>query len=295
MKTYKTTIGEHGFEGVLYTGDAPASQVMIVNLTFGGGSPMVKGLAKWLIGEKTDALGLTIQGTKATGKDQSQIPLEYISSAIIYLKEKGYERIGIMGLSLGASMALTAAAKMQELSLVMTMSAFDRVFEGVLGTGTQYPSGHSSFTWQGEDVPYQPFHLTKDEYIQLMKDAKKAHGEMYGRDLWENALKVEANEDALIPVEDIKGRIVMFGAETDTCWDTAGAAKRICARVKTDIVTYTYPHATHFILPECVPMINVMSRVAFNEYKTHKSECQAARRDVQDVMERELRSWSGSN
>jgi len=39
-----------------------------------------------------------------------------------------------------------------DLPLVISLSGFDRVFEGVLGMGTQYPSGHSSFTWRGQTV-----------------------------------------------------------------------------------------------------------------------------------------------
>jgi len=296
MRTEKTTIAENGFEGAWYTDDTPKKRCLIVNITFGGDSMFVKSIAKWLIANDCDALGLTISGSKQTGKNQSEIPIEYVASAVKFLQTKGYEKIGIMGLSLGASMSLLAAALIPDLSLVISLSGFDRVFEGVLGMGTQYPSGHSSFTWKGEEVPFQPFYLSKDEYITAMKKAKEEHGETYGRMLWEDSLKKKVNEDAVIPVENINGSILMLGSATDTCWDTAGAAERIAARLKekgsgATIRIKTYEHATHFILPDNVPMISFMCRIAFKEWKTHNAECKAARVDVRKKIEAQLREW----
>jgi len=217
MKTETTSIEQEGFEAVLYTRKKPKKRCMIVNIAFGGGSIFVKGMARWLLKNKTDVLGLTVYGSKQTGIDQSEIPLEYIEKAVAWLRARGYEKIGILGLSIGASMAMTAASLMPEdLDLVISLSGFDRVFEGVCGLGTQYPSGHSSFTWRGEEIPYQPFYLTKKEYAKAMKDAKKEHGETYGRMLWEDSIRKEENREALIPVEKIRAPLLMFGAETDS-------------------------------------------------------------------------------
>ena len=296
MKAEKINVTENGFEGVWYTDGERKKRCLIVNITFGGGSMFVKSIAKWLIANDCDALGLTISGSKQTGKNQSEIPVEYVESAVKYLQDKGYEKIGIMGLSLGASMSLLGASLIPDLSLVISLSGFDRVFEGVLGMGTQYPSGHSSFTWRGEEIPFQPFYLSKDEYIAAMKQAKEEHGEAYGRMLWDNSLKKEVNEEAVIPVENIKGSILMIGSATDTCWDTAGAAKRIAAKLKekgleAQIRVKTYEHGTHFILPDNVPFISLMSRIAFKEWKTHNAECKAARADVRKKIEVQLRDW----
>ena len=296
MNAEKTSVAKDGFEGVWYTNGSRKERCLIVNITFGGGSVFVKSIAKWLLANDCDALGLTISGSTQNGKNQSQIPIEYVESAVMYLQEKGYQKVGIMGLSLGASMSLLAAALIPDLSLVVSLSGFDRVFEGVLGMGTQYPSGHSSFTWRGDEVPFQPFYLSKEEYIAAMKRAKEEHGEPYGRMLWENSLQKEVNENAVIPVENIRGSILMLGAVTDSCWDTAGAARRITARLnqkssEAHIRVKTYEHATHFILPDNVPFISLMSRMAFKEWKTHSAECKAARVDVRRQIEAQLREW----
>jgi len=296
MNTEKTTIANHGFEGAWYTDGARKSRCMIINITFGGDSMFVKSIAKWLLTQDCDALGLTISGSKQTGKNQSEIPVEYVESAVKFLQARGYEKVGIMGLSLGASMSLLAASLIPELSLVISLSGFDRVFEGVLGMGTQYPSGHSSFTWRGEEVPFQPFYLSKEEYISAMKRAKTEHGEAYGRMLWEDSLSKSVNEEAVIPVENIRGSVLLLGAVTDTCWDTVGAAKRMAARIQekgssAQVKVKSYDHATHFILPDNVPLISLMSRMAFKEWKTHPEECKAARVDVRKEIEGQLKIW----
>jgi len=297
MKTTKLSVAANGCEGVWYTDGAPKKRCMIVNITFGGGSIFVKSLAKWLIVNNCDALGLTISGSKQTGKNQSEIPVEYVESAVQYLKDQGYEKIGIMGLSLGSSMSMLAASLIPDLSLVISLSGFDRVFEGVLGMGTQYPSGHSSFTWRGNEIPFQPFYLNKEEYLAAMKKAKEEHGEAYGRMLWDDSMAKEVNEDAVIPVENIHGSILMLGSATDTCWDTAGAAERIEARLKekgseAQIKVKTYEHGVHFILPDNVPLISLMCRMAFKEWKIHNAECKATRVDVRKQIEAQLRNWA---
>jgi len=290
MNIEKTTVQENGFEGAYYRDSEKNDRAMIINITFGGDSIFVKKLAQWLIENKTDALGITISGSKETGKNQSEIPLEYIESALNYLKNKGYSRVGILGLSLGASMSMLAASYFSELNPIISLSGFDTVFEGVNGMGTQYPSGHSSFTYKGQEIPFQPFHLTKDGYIKAMKDAKKKYGEPYGRMLWDNSLAQGVNEEALIPVEKIQGKLYLFGAKTDSCWDTVGAAERIKAK-NNNCEVHAYEHGVHFILPECVPFINVMSAMAFKDYKTHKAECKAVRKDVTAQIERILKEW----
>jgi len=88
MNIEKTTVQENGFEGAYYRDSEKNDRAMIINITFGGDSIFVKKLAQWLIENKTDALGITISRSKETGKNQSEIPLEYIESAINYLKNK---------------------------------------------------------------------------------------------------------------------------------------------------------------------------------------------------------------
>lgn len=293
----KTSVGNEGFEGVLYEA-APAAgkKCLILNLLFAPNSMFAKRPALWLNRHGISALAIGVYATKETPADQSQIPVEYITKACAWLKQRGYSKIGVLGLSFGAEMGLYAASVCQDITLTIAISGYDRVFEGVLGRGTQYPSGRSCLTFGGADVPFQPLGLTKDAYIRRMADAKKAHGENYGRDMWEEAILKAPNDAALIPVENIRGRILFLGSDTDTCWDCTGAAARMKARIEAKggcaaVRQVNYPHACHLLYPDTVPFINLMTRVAFKEYKKYPKECRAARSNVSARILKEVKSW----
>lgn len=293
----KTSVSKEGFEGVLYESASGAKEkCLILNLLFAPGSSFMKKPALWLNSQEVSALAIGTYATKETPADQSQIPIEYITKACAWLKQRGYQKIGVLGLSFGAEMGLYAASICQDISLTIAISGYDRVFEGVLGRGTQYPSGKSSFTRGGVDVPFQSMGLTKEGYIKRMADEKKAHGENYGRDMWEEAIQKAPNEAAIISVEKINGRILLLGSQTDTCWDCTGAASRMKARIEqkggsAKVRQVNYSHGCHLLYPDMVPFINFMTRMAFKEYKKYPKECKAARSDVSAQIRKEIKEW----
>ncbi|MDO4633319.1 MAG: acyl-CoA thioester hydrolase/BAAT C-terminal domain-containing protein [Eubacteriales bacterium] len=293
----KFNVADHGFEGCLLEAEqAEEKKVMILNLMFAPHSIMIKKTEQWLVKNGISALSLASWGTKQTVPDENLVPLDYILKAAAYLKKLGYQKIGITGLSLGAVMALYGAALSPDISLTISISGFDMLFEGVLGRGTQYPSGHSSLTLEGKELPFQPFYLDKAGYQKEMKEAKKAHGETYGRGLWEKSIQKECREEAKIPVEQIRGKILLLSAEHDTCWDSAGAAERINKRIQelggsASVRSKVYKHATHMLYPDTVPFINLMTKMVFKEAKKYSAECAASRKAVSEEILRAAREW----
>lgn len=293
----KFTVAGQGFEGCLLEARQQGDKkCMILNLMFAPHSIMLKKTEQWLVDNGISVLSLASWGTKQTVPDENLVPLDYLLNAAAYLKKEGYRKIGVVGLSLGAVMALYAAALCPDISLTISISGFDMLFEGVLGRGSQYPSGRSSLTLKGKELPFQPFYLDKAGYQKEMKEAKKIHGETYGRGLWEKSIQKEKRDDAMIPVEKIQGKILLLSAVRDTCWDSAGAAERIQKRVKdlegsAIVVSKNYKHATHMLYPETVPFINLMTKIAFKEAKQHPSECAASRKAVSEEVLRAVREW----
>ena len=54
-------------------------------------------------------------GTKGTQPFLDKVPVEYVEKAIEWLKELGYKKIGIDGMSKGSEMALVAATLFEDL------------------------------------------------------------------------------------------------------------------------------------------------------------------------------------
>lgn len=144
-------------------------------------------------------------------------------------------------------------------------------------------------TFERKELPFQPFYLDKTSYQKEMKNAKQVHGEMYDRGLRERAIQKGSIEEAMIPVEQIRGQILLLGAIHDTCWDSAGAAKRIPARVQefegdAGVTPIFYEHATHMLYPDTVPFINFMTRMVFKEAKQYPLECKESRQAVSEEI-----------
>ncbi len=65
----------------------------------------------------------------------------------------------------------------------------------------------------------------------------------------------EHTEEEMIPVENIKGRLFLVGAEDDSFWETGKYIRRMDERLKErphtcEYVPLVYEHGTHFVLPE---------------------------------------------
>lgn len=84
-----------------------------------GGLWLAKKQARWLQSQGIPALALGYFRTLHTGTALSLVPLEIIEQAIHFLQAQGYARIGILGFSKGAELALVAATHYPALSCVV--------------------------------------------------------------------------------------------------------------------------------------------------------------------------------
>lgn len=117
--TISTTVAVNGFEGVLYSGDGTKNRVMIVMSGSNGGMKLTKAEALFYHKNGIPALALALFKTKQTGKFLDRVPVEYVENAIKWLKEQGYQNIGIDGMSKGSEMALLSASMFSEISCVI--------------------------------------------------------------------------------------------------------------------------------------------------------------------------------
>ena len=130
---------------------------------------------------------------------------------------------------------------------------------------------------------------------------KKEHGELHGLTLFAHVEREPLPEEAFIPVENIRGDIVVFGAEDDTLWFTAKYIRRMEGRLKEKGFSFRFePHiyekGTHLIFPQgmmkqILPVgYNLLSRV-FVSGRNYPGECRAARMDVDRATAEAVRRW----
>ena len=59
-------------------------------------------------------------------------PVEHFESAVKFLKSKGHTKIGVLGLSSGSLMALTAASLIEDITLTIALTPVDFILGGYL-------------------------------------------------------------------------------------------------------------------------------------------------------------------
>ena len=149
-----------------------------------------------------------------------------------------------------------------------------------------------------------PFCYQHPKYWQVIAQETKQTGSMIAsRKLFaDSQVAHPIKEDEFIKVENIKGRLLVIGAEDDLLWDTAKYIHRIekrLADISHDcrLETVVYKHATHFVFPESMikKMLPIGSSlfvsIAFPNSKKYKAECKAARVDIDRRVTSAITQW----
>ena len=112
----------------------------------------------------------------------------------------------------------------------------------------------------------------------------------------------ELDEPEMIKVENIKGKLVLIGAEDDTLWDTAKYIRRMDERLKAkphecSYEVYIYKYGTHYVFPESLykkllsfaaePLLKML----FKSAKEHPDECRQTRIDIEKNISRVINEW----
>lgn len=277
-KSQGEKVNGENWDGILYEVKDRKDKVMIVMSGSDGGLEHARKLASFLKDEKIPALALGIFKTKHTGKELNKIPIERIKSVINWLKERGYNKIGIEGASKGAEYALAAAIEYPEISCVIVKTPSWYYGEGLKNN---QPSGDSSWSINGKAVPFTPYKERKFNILKMLWKAKEY-----------NILSVNLGKDivldSIIPVEKIKAPILIMSTKVDTIWPSEESSKKICNRLKENNFSYPYKHISfdymsHMMLEYCGKEIKYFIK----SEKENPKECFKER----EIMGKECVKW----
>lgn len=163
--------------------------------------------------------------------DLSEVPVEGVLSAAESLADHDAvagETVGLYGASKGGELALLAATHADRVDAVVGVSPSCYVWEGLRQDWR--PTGTSSWSLDGEPVPYVPF-----------ADAESPDGAIRG--FYEVALEradSETVEAATIPVERIDAPVMLVSGGDDRMWPSAEFADAAMDRF--DAHREAHPH-----------------------------------------------------
>lgn len=220
---------------------------------------LARSAAKWLCGR-----GVNVLTMSPAKKDYGHhnYPLERIEAAISWLKANGNQKIGIAGASTTGTLALTAAAMFPDITLTIAMTPSDFVWQGFMqgkrdGCKEWPVEGESLFSYRGKPLPYMPFCYQHPDYWHCIAAESKRTGDMVNsRKLFDDSEAAHPiRPEEFIPIENIRGKLLLIGAEDDVLWDTAKYIRRMEKRFAEkphacEVETAVYAHGTHFVFPE---------------------------------------------
>lgn len=192
------------------------------------------------------ALAVAYFGMPGLPATLDRIPLEYFGKALRWLQRRpGVDaaRTGVMGISRGGELALLLGATYPDLHAVVAY-----VPSGILWSGYP-PTGRSSWTWQGQELPCAG-NIPPAEFAQMLA---RAGVRDETPEAFEMCLQDPSTVDAAtIPVERINGPILMVTGQADGLWPcerlTRHAIERARARGFSHPVQHlSYPDAGHGI------------------------------------------------
>ena len=306
MEKLHFEVEKDGFHGVYWQNKMPSNAAIIAMLGDDAEDYMAKSCVKWLMKKGVNVL------TMSPGKknySHHNYPLERIEKAIEWLKNNGNKKIGIVGGSTTGTLALTAASYFPDITLTMAMTSSDFIWQGFEqgkkdGCREWPVEGESLFSYSGKPLPYMPFCYKHPEYWQVVKSETKESGNMIdSKKIFDDSEEAHPiTEDEFIKIENIKGKLLMIGAEDDCLWNAAKYVKRAEKRLSEkshdcDAEFVTYKHGSHFVFPESLfktifPIgANILLKVMFKAAKEFPKECKETRIDIDKRLSKAIKEW----
>ena len=295
-----------GFYGTYYENPKGANCAMIGLFGDDPNDFMAKCGAKWL--HKND-VNVMCMSPDVKNYGHVNFPLERIETSIKWLKSHGNKKIGIMGMSTAGMDSLVAASYFPDITLTFGLTPSDFVWQGFeqgeKDGCKEWPiPDASTLSWQGKPLAYMPFVYAHPEYYHKIEEETKGSGDITRSThlLIDSEKAREHTEEEMIKVENIKGKLIMVGADDDSFWEAGKYVRRMDKRLKErphecDYEALTYEHGTHFVLPEtmlrkALPVgLKFVMKFIFKAAKDYPKECEQTRKDIDRRLSTALKQW----
>lgn len=218
-------------------GAAPA--ILLLGGSEGGIGPGTTRDAKALAAEGFAVLSVSYYRLPGQPEVLELVPIETFGTALAWLgkqAEVDADRIAIVGASKGAEAALLAATRFPQIDAVVAGMPSSVVWQGMSWEGEVKGS---TWTEGGEPLPFVPY-ASDMPFTNL--------GELYANSL----TRLDAHEDAIIPVETIGGPVLLVCGEKDSLWPACPMARQVAQRADKvegapDVTILAYEDAGHAV------------------------------------------------
>lgn len=199
--------------GDFYENDSKPLVVILGGSRPGLPAPLSEELLNYLK-NNYNLLLLAYFGVGDLPKSLENVPMEYFINAINFIKEKykiADNQVVVIGQSKGGEAALLLSNYMQS-AITIACVAGCYVFQGLPYNLFSLKMAHpkSSWSFDNTELPYIKFYIDED----ILEDAKNKNF----CKCYEKSIEKNFNKDALINIDNYKGKILFLSAENDKYW-----------------------------------------------------------------------------
>lgn len=282
MNMERLTVEKDGFYGIHHRAEKPEDirKAVIVIGGSEGNENIPLNVGAMFAERGIDALGICFFNVPGLPENLIRVPVDPFERAVEWLKNKGYEKIFIYGISKGGELALLAASLIPDICGVVALSPIHCIWGGMNGNKSMVSktfTRESEFTWRGKDFPCMEAELKYGPaFRNLFWEGQFNLAYMYEKPL------MNFDEKTAIQVENIKGDILFIYAREDLMWPSGKAVKYMINRLKDhgwkySVEELSYDKASHIIVP-----LNPSKLKMFKVERRFPEECKKSRMDAFD-------------
>lgn len=292
------TIEPDGFCGTLFVAVRAfnKNKVILFADSAEGGYTSAKVMAELFSKNGINSLALGYFNVAGAPENFADIPIEYVEKAAAKMKRIGFTKVGIWGFAEGAVYALTAASFVQDITCVIALSPLHHIICGKTNPSKLIRKkllACSGFSYAGASLPFLRMpKINKFKLAMQMLCAKKISTVW----IYRNAIG-SATSDSIIPVENIKGSVLVISSDEDSVWPAKFSAEQIINRLGENHFRFKKEHrAYHFcsryLLPFNLAGVNLKKRLKYFkiERKQYK-HCNRTRIDAFNHTLEWIKAW----
>jgi dienelactone hydrolase len=229
----RVSVRERGLVGTFFhpRGSGPFPAVIVLG-GGEGGLDVQECFAALLATHGYATLGLAYFGMEHLPPHLAEIPLDYGETALQWLQAQECvqdSNIGVIGGSAGGELALLMGAGFPAIRAVVGFAASGVIYQGI---GPSSGSPRARWTYRGMPLPFVPF----KEDLRYRLESRWKH--LTGQPHIATPLYVASLHDptlvdkATIPVEKIKGPVLLISGSNDLVWPSSFLSERVIQRLK---------------------------------------------------------------
>ncbi|MBT8386959.1 MAG: hypothetical protein KJO12_06065, partial [Ignavibacteria bacterium] len=224
------TLNHELLEGILYRpSNSKVDGIVIVLAGSDGGITSADWRASLLASNGIPSLALAFFDYKNLPQDLIELPLEYLSNAIGYLKEtENFEKVGLMGFSKGSELVLAYCSKVPDntIDAIIAISPSAYIWQGI----NSKVDVKSSWTYQKLPLDFIPWKYNEEVIKMLQSDGPKKF-----RTLYEYSLMASDNQENVIKAALDLGYsdapVLLIAGTDDGSWPAAEMVNKLSEKL----------------------------------------------------------------